>query len=210
MNAALQAIGYQDDKSASLSMGCQGLFKYHHDTGEDLKRIIVFPKLVPIEEKEQDEGEGEEDEDGLMFKVAGIRLATALPKRVAAAADQGEFVSLVVRLCPTFFQRRALLRVSFTHTLASAHATPTHGAAFPCSHCCICLRSPLIMGERLQIFLPACLRVMVCYGLCDQALKEHQLDLDDIEQKMGKMQQLNEREDVMYSEALEVMKLDVI
>lgn len=43
---SLREIGYSEDRSAALDMSSQGTFKHQHDTGQNLKVIIVFPHLT--------------------------------------------------------------------------------------------------------------------------------------------------------------------
>lgn len=43
---ALREIGYSEDRSAALDLSSQGTFKHQHDTGQNLKVIIVFPHVT--------------------------------------------------------------------------------------------------------------------------------------------------------------------
>lgn len=49
MATALREIGYSEDRSAACTFECQGTFKQQHDTGQNLKTIIVFPKVTCAE-----------------------------------------------------------------------------------------------------------------------------------------------------------------
>lgn len=44
--AALREIGFTDDKSAAETFDSQGTFKQQHDTGQNLKYLIVFPHVA--------------------------------------------------------------------------------------------------------------------------------------------------------------------
>ncbi|EQC31244.1 hypothetical protein SDRG_11165 [Saprolegnia diclina VS20] len=46
MANALRDVGFVEDRSAACTMDCQGMFKQQHDTGQNLKTILVFPKVV--------------------------------------------------------------------------------------------------------------------------------------------------------------------
>lgn len=41
----LREIGYTEDKSAAETLDSQGTYKHQHDTGQNLKYLIVFPKV---------------------------------------------------------------------------------------------------------------------------------------------------------------------
>jgi hypothetical protein len=43
---SLREIGYSEDRSAALDFSSQGTFKHQHDTGQNLKVVIVFPNLT--------------------------------------------------------------------------------------------------------------------------------------------------------------------
>jgi hypothetical protein len=45
MATALRDIGYVEDRSAACTLECQGMFKQQHDTGQNLKTLMVFPRL---------------------------------------------------------------------------------------------------------------------------------------------------------------------
>lgn len=46
MTSALREVGYQEDHSAAETFDSQGSYKHQHDTGQNLKYLIVFPRLV--------------------------------------------------------------------------------------------------------------------------------------------------------------------
>mmetsp|Transcript_38511 Transcript_38511/g.46525 ORF Transcript_38511/g.46525 Transcript_38511/m.46525 type:complete len:418 (-) Transcript_38511:251-1504(-) len=93
LGAALQSVGFEDDKGASCMLACQGTFKYQHDTDKDLKFMHVFPKVKEIEEEVAEEGTNGPDWGYL---------------RSCALHD---FEDIVTEMTPTFSQKRALLRV---------------------------------------------------------------------------------------------------
>ncbi|GAX77342.1 hypothetical protein CEUSTIGMA_g4788.t1 [Chlamydomonas eustigma] len=44
--AALRAIGYAEDRSAAETFDSQGTFKQQHDTGQNLKYVIIYPRVA--------------------------------------------------------------------------------------------------------------------------------------------------------------------
>ena len=45
VTATLRELGYEEDRGASAVMDCAGSFKLQHDTGKNLKTVVVFPKI---------------------------------------------------------------------------------------------------------------------------------------------------------------------
>lgn len=43
---SLRELGYSEDRSAALDFSSQGTFKHQHDTGQNLKVVIVFPHVT--------------------------------------------------------------------------------------------------------------------------------------------------------------------
>jgi hypothetical protein len=41
----LRELGYEEDRGASAVMECAGTFKLQHDTGKNLKTVVIFPKI---------------------------------------------------------------------------------------------------------------------------------------------------------------------
>ena len=55
----LREAGYEEDRAASYVNKCAGSFKNQHDTGKNLKTIVVFPKISGEVEGSGREGESE-------------------------------------------------------------------------------------------------------------------------------------------------------
>lgn len=47
--SVLREHGYQEDRGASSVMECAGTFKSQHDLGRNLKTVVVFPKVCPVQ-----------------------------------------------------------------------------------------------------------------------------------------------------------------
>eukprot|EP00960_Hanusia_phi_P011156 327090-Hanusia_phi.AAC.4 len=101
-------------------MECAGTFKYQHDTDKDLKFIHVFPKIdlsaaaAPSEEEEESD-----------IKIGGMKVPPPIrlpymtqlgqleelpPEHLCSIVSMETFVKLVAKQCPSFSQRRALLK----------------------------------------------------------------------------------------------------
>lgn len=46
VTSALRDLGYEEDRGASAVIECAGSFKLQHDTGKNLKTVVVFPKIA--------------------------------------------------------------------------------------------------------------------------------------------------------------------
>lgn len=46
MIAALREVGYSEDRSAAETFDSQGFFKQQHDTGQNLKYLVIYPKVL--------------------------------------------------------------------------------------------------------------------------------------------------------------------
>jgi hypothetical protein len=46
LTSALRNLGFEEDRGASCVKECAGSFKLQHDTGKNLKTVVVFPKIV--------------------------------------------------------------------------------------------------------------------------------------------------------------------
>jgi hypothetical protein len=55
---ALRDVGYEVDTSAALDFSSAGTFKQQHDTGQNLKVVVVFPKLTCAMQKSADGNSG--------------------------------------------------------------------------------------------------------------------------------------------------------
>ena len=95
LTAALRARAFEDDRGASACETCQGTYKYQHDTDKDLKYLHVFPRVTH-------EAEGGEE--------AAATGGSQSPEYRACTCDLEEFERLVEMYCPSFSQKRALLR----------------------------------------------------------------------------------------------------
>jgi hypothetical protein len=46
LTSTLRELGYEEDRGASAILACAGTFKLQHDTGKNLKTVVVFPKVA--------------------------------------------------------------------------------------------------------------------------------------------------------------------
>lgn len=50
VTSSLRELGFEEDRGASCVVECAGSFKLQHDTGKNLKTVVVFPKIQNVED----------------------------------------------------------------------------------------------------------------------------------------------------------------
>ncbi|KAL7489242.1 hypothetical protein ACHAW6_014817 [Cyclotella cf. meneghiniana] len=99
---ALRGCGYREERGGGCVKECAGSFKVQHDTGKNLRTVVVFPFICGGEKNEEEEEGNEEEEKGLIpegsvgYKIAICPMAT--------------FTSLLAQNCPTYLQKKQCLR----------------------------------------------------------------------------------------------------
>ena len=109
VTSTLRELGYEEDRGASCVVECGGSFKSQHDTGKNLKTIVVFPKIS---------GAG----GGLNGGMAGLSvddaqdessislLPSGTPEHMVAASSMGVFERNWKPKCLAWSQKRGCLR----------------------------------------------------------------------------------------------------
>jgi hypothetical protein len=95
--AALQKHGYQEDRAASCVMECSGTYKMQHDTGKNLKTVVVFPKVVSSAATESAE------------KSVSSLIPEDSPGHKLAVAAMPVFKNMIKSKCPSWSQKRGCL-----------------------------------------------------------------------------------------------------
>ena len=96
---ALRKVGFTEDRGASQSIECAGLFKFQHNTGTDLKTTHVYPKIDQAAAAAQAEASGPPADDPLS------------PKELLLHAEQKTFGKMIDAKCPSLAQKRKALEV---------------------------------------------------------------------------------------------------
>jgi hypothetical protein len=104
---ALRTLGFEEDRGASACIECAQTYKYQHDTDKDLKFIHVFPRINPAAAEASKGDQADEEE---VITVAGIKLEELPPDHLCTIVSMETFLRLVSTQCPSFSQRRALLK----------------------------------------------------------------------------------------------------
>lgn len=99
MVAALREVGYSEDRSSAETFDSQGTFKQQHDTGQNLKYIIVYP-FVTCSQKASGGASGET-----------ARVDTSSPEYIVCACESATFKDMVASKVSTYKQKKHLLTV---------------------------------------------------------------------------------------------------
>lgn len=99
--AALREIGFEEDRSAALDLSSQGTYKQQHDTGQNLKTIIVFPRVSC----------GDAKGSGAAASEASAARAPNSPEYIIAASELSTFSEVVATKAPSWSQKKKMLKV---------------------------------------------------------------------------------------------------
>jgi hypothetical protein len=104
MVTALREIGFNEDRSAALDFSSQGTFKHQHDTGQNIKTIIVFPHVLCCQKKAPGAATSGS-------AAAASAPAANSPETIVRAAGLDTFKEIVASKTSTWKQKKNLLKV---------------------------------------------------------------------------------------------------
>ena len=103
VTATLRELGYTEDRGASAVMECAGSFKLQHDTGKNLKTVVVFPKIDAA-------ATGVEGGFGrLGLHEGGLLLQEGTTDHKLAQTSMNVFPRMIESMCPTWSQKKGAL-----------------------------------------------------------------------------------------------------
>jgi len=109
VTSALRSLGYEEDRAASCVVECAGTFKSQHDTGKNLKTIVVFPN---IENKGMEEDNGAL-QSGMDKMNIGSNSSSKLPngsaEHMCAVSSMQVFTKMLSSKCPSWAQKKGCL-----------------------------------------------------------------------------------------------------
>eukprot|EP00978_Attheya_sp_CCMP212_P049233 scaffold634791_cov59-Attheya_sp.AAC.2 len=105
VTATLRELGFEEDRGASCVAECAGTFKMQHDTGKNLKTVVVFPNIVG--DTGNDTGlEG--GMDGLSTGEAPL-IPKSSPVHMIVVSSSSVFSRMLSSKCPSWSQKRGCL-----------------------------------------------------------------------------------------------------
>ena len=99
ITSTLRDLGFDEDRGASAVLECAGTFKMQHDTGKNLKTVVVFPKVT---------GGGEGGINGMSLgetQTAPL-LPDNSPEQKLAYSSINTFKRLIEGQCPSWNQKK--------------------------------------------------------------------------------------------------------
>lgn len=107
VTSALRALGYEEDRAASCVVECAGTFKSQHDTGKNLKTVVVFPRVDGGGDDADAAAEGvaraslDDRDDG-----GPSSLPSGTPTHVCAVSSTAVFAKMLASKCPSWSQKK--------------------------------------------------------------------------------------------------------
>ncbi len=108
VTSTLRDLGFEEDRGASAVLECAGSFKLQHDTGKNLKTVVVFPR-VEATASGGDNNVGE-DMNNLSISNGGggsSVLPESSPEHLIATSSKTVFERMMVTKCQTWSQKKA-------------------------------------------------------------------------------------------------------
>jgi hypothetical protein len=96
--------GFTEDRGASCVLECQGMYKVQHDTGKNLKTVVIFPKIVPDKSGDASASTSGEGGSSLLFPKSSMEYKVA-------ASSLSVFRNMVQAKCPTWSEKKTLLQL---------------------------------------------------------------------------------------------------
>ena len=102
VTSALRELNFEEDRGASCIAECAGCFKMQHDTGKNLKTVVVFPRI--LENSKEDDDDEDKDSSG------NISAGSSRVKMIAVSSLP-VFQNMVKSKCWSWSQKKALLNL---------------------------------------------------------------------------------------------------
>lgn len=116
VTSTLRELGFQEDRGASCVLECAGSFKLQHDTGKNLKTVVVFPRIhvIPV---------------STATEPSQPTHGTPTPQHLIATSSTTLFTKMLTTQCPSWSQKKASLQImaDIRTTLASLDAKLVQG-----------------------------------------------------------------------------------
>lgn len=99
VTSSLRSLGFEEDRGASCVRECAGTFKLQHDTGKNLKTVVVFPTIREIDSGGGNGGDPANSDDSMLLQRGS-------PEEMIALSPIGMFSNLVKNRCPSWSQKK--------------------------------------------------------------------------------------------------------
>ena len=99
VTSTLRDMGYEEDRGASCVADCAASFKLQHDTGKNLKTVVVFPRIAGA-------NEDGDNEDGA--RVQSL-VPEGCPAHKIAMSSMNTFERMLGSQCPSWSQKKGCI-----------------------------------------------------------------------------------------------------
>mmetsp|Transcript_17715 Transcript_17715/g.20066 ORF Transcript_17715/g.20066 Transcript_17715/m.20066 type:complete len:585 (-) Transcript_17715:165-1919(-) len=110
VTSTLRKLGFEEDRAASCVRECGGSFKMQHDTGKNLKTVVVFPKIDTSSSNDK-KGEG-----GDASSQSSLLPPDSLEYKIAVSTIP-LFTNMMKAKFPSWSQKRSLLMLVDTRLI---------------------------------------------------------------------------------------------
>mmetsp|Transcript_20800 Transcript_20800/g.48964 ORF Transcript_20800/g.48964 Transcript_20800/m.48964 type:complete len:588 (+) Transcript_20800:96-1859(+) len=155
VTTALSAAGYREDRGASCVVESAGCYKFQHDTGKNLKTVVVFPKIL--------EKSGGDSNTASSSTSSSLLPPNSLEYKIAVSTVP-LFTNMLKFKFHSWSQKRSLLKIideSLVEPLEALDASLMKGG---------------LMSEDERIFYEQCLSVSEKKGLVKDAMSQQVQD----------------------------------
>ena len=109
--SVLREQGYMEDRGASAVMECAGTFKSQHDTGKNLKTVVVFPKICSTVQQQQQQQQPSINSE---MSVDNVKKGGGVGDDARTSILHSSFTTfqrLVEYKCPSWSQKKICLNL---------------------------------------------------------------------------------------------------
>lgn len=105
VTTALRELGYQEDRGASCVRECAGSFKLQHDTGKNLKTVVIFPYIIVQSTDGGGNRSGSTNSQSTGSSSSPL-FESGSPDEMIALSSMNIFENLVKSRCPSWSQKK--------------------------------------------------------------------------------------------------------
>jgi len=103
VTATLRDLGYEEDRAGSCIVECAGTYKLQHDTGKNLKTVVVFPKIARTSSQGGTAGTGSDGQSLESLVPEGC------PAHKIAMSTTTTFERMLHSQCPSWSQKKGCM-----------------------------------------------------------------------------------------------------
>jgi hypothetical protein len=109
VTTTLRALDFQEDHGASCVVECAGTYKLQHDTGKNLKTVVVFPKIA-VSTTSSKNGNDISNTQPTGLSALSLEQPSS-PENVCAVSSLTVFSNMLKNKCPSWSQKKGCLQV---------------------------------------------------------------------------------------------------